>query len=92
MLQLEHYDILLRAIKNVLSTDLAIFIYAQIIDGFPTADVVEDRRLPGISGDHPIDDHEDLCYGCVDKACEFYDNWDPTVLKFDVKVTYSFYN
>ncbi|KPM38672.1 hypothetical protein AK830_g7870 [Neonectria ditissima] len=83
----DHHHVLSRAIKNVLGTELAIFTYAQIIDGLPTADVAWDRRLPGISGDHPIDDvHEELCPGAMDKAREFYANWDPSILKFDPKV------
>ena len=45
-----HRKVLDRAIRNVLSTELAKFTYAQIIDGLPIADVAFDRRLTGIGG------------------------------------------
>ncbi|KAI7764074.1 hypothetical protein LZL87_006456 [Fusarium oxysporum] len=67
-----HRQILDRAIRNVLSTQLAQFTYAQIIDGLPIADVAWDRRLPGIMGEHIIDDHETLCPGALEKAQEYY--------------------
>ncbi|KAK7429164.1 hypothetical protein QQZ08_004379 [Neonectria magnoliae] len=88
-----HHEVLARAIRNVLGTELAIFTYAQIIDGLPTADVAWDQRLPGIYGDHPIDDvHEELCPAAMDKAREFYENWDPSILKFDPKVVQDYNN
>jgi hypothetical protein len=76
-----HRCTLLRAIQNVLSTELAVFTYAQIIDGLPTADVAWERRYPGIFGDHIIDDmHEDLCPGAMERARGYYDNWNPSFL------------
>ena len=82
-----HRKILTDAIRNVLSTELAHFTYAQIIDGLPTADVAWDRRAPGIFGDHIIDDvHEELCPGAMDAARDFYEKWDPSVLDFNPKV------
>ncbi|RSL83585.1 hypothetical protein CEP51_004445 [Fusarium floridanum] len=81
-----HRDILGRAIKNVLSTELAQFTYAQIIDGLPTGDVSWDRRYPGVFGEHPIDsDHEELCPGAMEKARKFYTQWSPEILMFDPK-------
>lgn len=82
-----HRQILDRAIRNVLSTELAQFTYAQIIDGLPIADVAWDRRLPGIMGEHIIDDHETLCPGALEKAQEYYQEWDPSSLKFDPEVS-----
>lgn len=69
----EHHAIFVRAITNVLSTRLSLETYAQIIDGLPIADVAWDRRSPGIFGNHPIDDHEELCPGAMEKACELRD-------------------
>ena len=84
-----HRNVLDRAVRKVLGTELAVFTYAQIIDGLPTADVAWDRRLPGIFGDHIIDDvHEELCPGAMEKATEFYENWDPSILLFDPKVSF----
>ena len=60
---LEHYAIFTRALKNVLATELALFTFAQIIDGLPIADVGFDRRGHGLSGDHPLDEHEELWPG-----------------------------
>ncbi|KAF7551960.1 hypothetical protein G7046_g7564 [Stylonectria norvegica] len=79
-------DSLAQASVNVISTELAIFTYAQIIDGLPTANVVYDRRIPGVPGDHIIEDvHEQLCSGAVEKAREFQEAWDASVLMFDLK-------
>lgn len=82
----EHHRILTRAINNVLSIDLALFTYAQIIDGLPTADVGWDRRSPGLWGDHPLDQHEELCPGAMDKARELCQKWTPTMLAFKPEV------
>lgn len=81
-----HRKVLDKAIKNVLSTELAIFTYAQIIDGLPIADVAWDRRLPGIMGEHIIDDHEILCPRVLEKAQEYHENWQPSSLMFDPEV------
>lgn len=83
----EHLDILERAISNVLSTELAIFTCAQLLDGLPIADVAFDRRFTGIEGEHIIEDvHENLCPGALEKARELYRDWDPSTLKFNPKV------
>jgi hypothetical protein len=82
-----HRTVLNKAIRNVLSTELAIFTYAQIIDGLPIADVAWDRRLPGIMGEHVIDEHETLCPGALEKAQEYYENWQPSSLMFDPEVS-----
>ena len=82
----EHYVIFTRALKNVLATELALFTFAQIIDGLPIADVGFDRRDHGLTGDHPLDEHEELCLGALDKARELDGAWDPSTLKFHPKV------
>lgn len=82
-----HRAILDRAILNVLSTDLAIFTYAQIIDGLPTADVAYDRRYSGMYPDHIIDEvHKEVCSGAMRKAREFHKTWDPSILMFNPHV------
>ncbi len=81
-----HSTILGRAIFNVLSTDLAAFTYAQIIDGLPTADVAWDRRFPDLPGVHPIGRHEELRPGVMERAREFRRRFDPSMLSFDPKV------
>lgn len=81
-----HRKVFDKAIKNVLSTELAIFTYAQIIDGLPIADVAWDRRLPGIMGEHIIDDHEILCPGALEKAQEYHESLQPSSLMFHPEV------
>ncbi|KAF4999857.1 hypothetical protein FDECE_11388 [Fusarium decemcellulare] len=82
-----HWRTLDGAIRKVLGTEVAAITCAQIIDGLPIADVAYDQRLPGLFGEHPIEDlHEELCPGAMGKAREFYENWDPYFLKFDPKV------
>lgn len=82
-----HRNALDSAIKNVLSTELVQFTYAQIMDGLPTGDVCFDRRYPGVFGEHPIDsDHDELCPGAMERAHEYYEQWNPEILMFDPKV------
>ncbi|KAJ3544893.1 hypothetical protein NM208_g2789 [Fusarium decemcellulare] len=82
-----HWQTLERAIRNVLGTDIAMLTYAQIIDGLPIGDVAFDQRLPGLYGDHPLDDcHDELCPGAMEKVRELYENWDPYFLEFDPKI------
>lgn len=85
-----HRQVLVRAINNVLATDEAILTYAQIIDGLPIADVAFDRRISGIYGDHPLDLHEELCPGALEKAREICPQWDPAMLTFSPRVVDAF--
>ncbi|KAM0321320.1 hypothetical protein ACHAPQ_009488 [Fusarium lateritium] len=78
-----HRRALDKAIRNILSTELAMFTHVQIIDGLPIADVAWDRRLPGIMGEHIIDEHETLCPGALEKTQEYYENWQPSRLMLD---------
>lgn len=82
----EHREVFIRALKNVLATELALFTFAQIIDGLPVADVGFDRRDHGLRGDHPLDEHEELCAGAMEKARELEKVWDPSTLKFNPEV------
>jgi hypothetical protein len=82
----EHHKAFSRAISNVLSTELALFTFAQIIDGLPTADVSWDRRYSHLVGIHPIEQHEDICPGVLDRARRFREDFDPCILSFDPKV------
>ncbi|KAK4202609.1 hypothetical protein QBC40DRAFT_41203 [Triangularia verruculosa] len=86
----EHHAIFSRAVANVLSTELALFTYAQIIDGLPTDEVAYDRRSPGLHGNHPIEHHVDLCPGALERASEFRASFDPAILSFDPKLLNSY--
>ena len=85
-LEPEHRQAFVHALKNVLSTELALFTFAQIVDGLPTADVGWDRRGHGLWGDHPLYDHEELCPGAMEKTRELRDLWDLAMLRFNQKV------
>ena len=78
--------ILARAVSNVLSTEIAISTFAQIIDGLPTADVGWDRRHYHMDGDHPLDAHEDLCPGAMDTARKLSSQWTIEMLAFNPKL------
>jgi hypothetical protein len=84
----EHYKVFSRVISNVLSTELALFTFAQIIDGLPTADVAWDTRWPSLIGAHPIEEHADICPGVLDRARGFRQEFDLAILSFDPKVSY----
>jgi hypothetical protein len=49
----QHRDIFTRAVTNVLSTDIAVLTYAQIIDGLPLTDVAQDTSGGGLPDMHP---------------------------------------
>lgn len=83
----EHHRVLIRAISNVLSTDLALFTFAQIIDGLPTADVAWDCRYSNLVGAHPIEQHEDICPGVLERARQFRDNFELNILSFAPQVS-----
>ncbi|KAK4171154.1 hypothetical protein QBC36DRAFT_340533 [Triangularia setosa] len=90
-LDAEHRAVFVRAINNVLSTELAIFTYAQIIDGLPIGEVVYDSRLVDLPEGHPLDtEHEELCPGAIEKAREVCQKWDPDILKFNPNVLNAF--
>ncbi|KAK5993040.1 hypothetical protein PT974_06467 [Cladobotryum mycophilum] len=89
-LDAEHHAIFTRAINNVLSTELAVFTYAQIVDGLPTEDVAYDARYPGLFGEHPINEHENLCPGAMEKARELCKAWKPEMLSFNPELVNSF--
>ncbi|KAK4246585.1 hypothetical protein C7999DRAFT_42006 [Corynascus novoguineensis] len=73
MLDPEHCKTLTHALDNVLSTDLAEIIYAQLIDG---------RGIWLYKG-HPLLNHGNLCKGALERARTFRDGFDPAVLRLD---------
>jgi hypothetical protein len=83
----EHHRLFSRAVHTVLYTDLALYTFAQIIDGLPTADIAWDRRDPGIFGDeHPIEGHPVLCPGVMERARDVRQQVDLSILMFDPAV------
>ena len=90
ILDAEHQAVLVRAIRNVLAVEEAVFTFAQIIDGLPTGDVAWDRMSHHLTGDHPLDEHEELCPGAMDKACELCGRWRTEMLAFDPRLLRTF--
>ncbi|KAK4222242.1 hypothetical protein QBC38DRAFT_88015 [Podospora fimiseda] len=78
----DHRDALIRAINNILSIEIALTTFAQIIDGLPTANVGLDQRLTHLWDDHPVEFHEELCTGALDKAKEVCPRWNLEILAF----------
>lgn len=75
-----------QALMNILSTDVAEFTYAQILDGLPTEDSLREG-YPWMEG-HPVNEleHQQLCAGFIDKAREFRIQFDLSQLNLDDSV------
>lgn len=76
-----------RALMNILTTELAEFTYAQILDGLPTQQAILDSCQ--WIHDHPACQlkHEKLCDGFLEKAREFRSRFDPSTLVFGKDVS-----
>ncbi|KAM5354427.1 hypothetical protein ACJ41O_001076 [Fusarium nematophilum] len=81
-----HLDAFKRAIWNIISTDIAEETYAQLIDGLPLAEVVQDDANADLPNEHPAHDHEEFCPGVLEKTREFRDSFDPELLSIDASL------
>ncbi|KAI1382664.1 uncharacterized protein F4822DRAFT_435339 [Hypoxylon trugodes] len=80
----QHPELFVRALDRVMSTDLAKLTCAEIVDGLPLIDTVNENGGGGLSGFHPLYDmHENLCEGVMEQTEEIRKNFDPKVLQFD---------
>lgn len=86
VLEPKHHHILVRAIKNVLSTELAELTMAQLVDGLPLTSTGWDAQGTLINWDHPLIQHEALCDGVMDQTRAFRDAFDPRILQLDSSV------
>lgn len=77
----DHYEPLVGAIRNVLSSDLAELTLAQLIDGLPLIDTVWDMKGALIRRGHPLISHNALCEGAMEQANMFRDTFDPAALQ-----------
>lgn len=82
----QHLDALSRAIGNVLKTKLALTTLAQIIDGLPTLDTVWDQYSSKYHRNHPINRHEQVCPGSLEKANDFIRSFDIGQMNFRSEV------
>jgi hypothetical protein len=82
-------QILDRAVRNVLGTEVALLTYAQILDGLPTEQsLLDSTDVCTRCKDHPVlaMKHNEICPGFVEKAREFRARFDIAVLEFELKV------
>lgn len=86
----EHRDIFSNAVHRVLSTELALKTYAQIIDGVPICEVAWDRYEHRLHQNHPINSHKELCPGALETAKSMRDRLDTESLSYHEKVGLSF--
>lgn len=82
-----HRDAFTRAIQNILRTDLALDVYAQLIDGLPTGDAARDQRIRRTAPSHPVHRHSELCPGSLDKTRRFNDSFTIDELRFESEVS-----
>ncbi|RKK26191.1 hypothetical protein BFJ63_vAg6645 [Fusarium oxysporum f. sp. narcissi] len=82
----EHRKVLERAVRNLLSTEVAEVIYAQILDGLPTEKSLRDSS--DYVKDHPVHSiqHTEICPGYVEKAREFSNQFDLSQLQIKFKI------
>lgn len=78
----DHYHLLVKAIQNILSTELAELSIAQLIDGVPLMMWVFEGRGCLLEKGHPLLERENLCEGALDQARLFRDAFDPAILQF----------
>lgn len=90
ILDKQHRDVLDRAVRNVLRTDLALHTCAQIADGLPLASAALDGYNSERYEDHPISYHTSLCPGAERAAWEFLSNFALGMLNFDDKLLRSY--
>ncbi|KAK7752550.1 hypothetical protein SLS62_005518 [Diatrype stigma] len=75
----EHRNAFSNAVHRVLSTDIAVETYAQIIDGVPLCEVAWDRYEHRLHQQHPINSHVELCPGALETAKSMRDEMDTGV-------------
>lgn len=84
-LDAEHLEPFRRALLNLLSSPVAEFTFAQIVDGQPTSSVyAEDHYFrEGLAVMH----HENLCPGSIEKTRAFRSGFDIHDLKFEANAS-----
>ncbi|KAI3394045.1 hypothetical protein diail_3264 [Diaporthe ilicicola] len=85
----EHLAVFTRALRNVISTDVARSTYAQIVDGRPLQEVlVRMSNRPELS--HSVYEHTELCEGVLDKIAQIKDSFDLQFLQFDFHLVHRY--
>lgn len=83
----QHRDAFTRALFNVLYTPVAETTFAQILDGAPLSQSVQNVPDEPYPFNHPIlKQHLELCPGVLDRTRQSRSAFDLTELKFDSRV------
>lgn len=88
VLDTPHSEALERALRRILSTDVAEFTYAQIVDGLPTEESLHEFQSPRPG--HPVVGlgHRKLCDGALEKARKFRTDLDMASSQLSLSVSY----
>lgn len=84
-LDAEHGTPLQLALTNLLSTPVAEFTYAQIVDGMPVSSVYAENHW--FREDFPVMQHYELCPGALEKTRAFRSDFNYSFLSFDPQVS-----
>ncbi|KAI1861643.1 hypothetical protein JX265_009610 [Neoarthrinium moseri] len=85
-----HRKPVVKAILNILSTELAESTYCQIVDGLPLAVVYDEAYCDSLlDAKHPAYQHESLCPGVVGEARDLYSEFAPALLQFEISASLS---
>ncbi|KAH0438190.1 alcohol dehydrogenase [Colletotrichum camelliae] len=83
----DHRDTFMRALSNILATEIAEITFTQIIDGLPLTEVAQDCGNASLPNDHPDHDmHQQLCSGVIEKTHRFRDEFDSGTIHIDSKL------
>lgn len=80
VLDADHLAAYVRAVTNVLYTELAEATFAQLVDGLPLWEVVYALDHYGLEEDEPVFKHRQLCPGILEKTRAFRAAFDPGAL------------
>jgi hypothetical protein len=82
-----HRDAFIRALTNVLSSQIAEITYGQIVDGLPLSSVARDVYSENLCSGHPLlDEHKELCPGVLNHLRRLGDGFDAGTLKIKSEV------
>ncbi|KAL1867514.1 hypothetical protein Daus18300_006358 [Diaporthe australafricana] len=86
----DHLAAYVRAITNVLSTELAESTFAQLVDGLPLWDVVCALHHYGLEEDEPVFKHRELCPGVLEKTRAYRAAFAPETLDIRTNVLHRY--
>lgn len=81
-----HQVAFVRAITNVLATDIAELTLAQLVDGLPLWDVAIDSSCYTYMIDEPVFNHKELCPGVMEKLQALRHLFDPLSMEIRTEV------